>query len=308
MNSIVIIISIVCLLFFVSGCLLGSAMVSSKLNELRNRFKKMRTESDQLSEECSWLKKTHDEVLADYKNLYTYYNEIRKQCASQQNLIQQLKKDISQVRQNRHEKIQESQGTEYANQIISLQQKVSELQKYQPFYQKYLDQISKENDLRFQLQQLKEEISRLNGIIQKGTIVQKRLPINATVYEKSANVSGIFDSLIGLLTNQIFEHGCVISDDMGFVVASSCDFSDELAGTSVLFQQCEKLIRRNSKFNTLARLCFVSENNLHLTIFPLTVDNLNVYCCGLSKKPFPQESNLNTIVLPLSTSQTQRNV
>lgn len=308
MNSIAIIIITVCLLFFISGCLLGSAMVSSKLNELKNRYKKIRTEADQLKEECSWLKKANDEVLADYKNLYTYYNDIRKQCFAQQNLIIQFKRDLKKCQQPAKSNTLDSEKNALQEKISCLQSEVEALQKYRPFYQKYLDGITMENDLRFQIQQLKDQITNLKNIpVQTNRFASEKFPINASIYE-SENISKMFESLVQLFSSQIFECGCVISDDMGFVVASCCDFSDELAGISVLFQQCERLIERNTIFNNLSRLCFVDTNNMYLTVFPLIVDNLKVYCSGLSKKPFPQESGLNTIVLPINKAQIQRSL
>lgn len=308
MNNIAIIMIVVCLLFFISGCLLGSALVSSKLNEVKNRLKKTRTEADQLKEEGNWLKKTHDEVLADYKNLYTYYNDIRKQCFSQQNLIIQLKTDTTNFSKAQISSSLESENSTLKETIASLQQELINFQKYKPFYQKYLDQISVENDLRFQVQQLKEQIAIINDSSTSNKPVGKHYPISASIYESSENISRMFDSLVQLFSSQIFECGCVISDDMGFVVASSCDFPEELAGISVLFQQCEGLIQRNSNFNSLSRLSFVNQNDLHLTVFPLALDNLRVYCSGLSRNPFPQESGLNTIVLPVKTENVQRRV
>lgn len=306
MNSIAIMIIIVCLLFFISGCLLGCAMASSKLNELKNRLQKTRTESDHLTEECNWLKKTHDEVLADYKNLYNYYNDIRRQCFAQQNIIIALK---AETRQLRRKLIPAEKGPDIAalkERISTLEKEILTYQKYQPFYQKYLDQISVENELRFQIQQLKDKLSLICDKPSLPAIGRHR-PLNASVFEASGNLTRIFDSLVQLFSSQIFENGCVISDDMGFVVASSCENPEELAGISVLFEQCEDLIRRNSTFSDIARLCFVNKDNQHLTVFPLALENMRVFCSGLSQNPFPYESGLNTIVLP-QTVQNQRSI
>lgn len=307
MNSIAIMIIIVCLLFFISGCLLGSAMASSKLNELKNRLQKTRTESDHLIEECNWLKKTHDEVLADYRNLYTYYNGIRRQCFAQQNMIVALKAETRQLQRKLIPPKRESDIAALKERITTLEKEILTYQKYQPFYQKYLDQISVENELRFQIQQLKDKLSLICDTNLSVPTIGRRQPLNASVFEASGNLARIFDSLVQLFSSQIFENGCVISDDMGFVLASSCENPEELAGISVLFDQCEEMIRRNSTFNDIARLCFVNKDNQHLTVFPLALDNMRVFCSGLSRNPFSCESGLNTIVLP-QTVQNQRGI
>lgn len=299
MNNIAIIIILVCLLFFISGSLFGSAMVSTKLNELKNRLKKSSSLVDQFKEECNWLKKTNDEVLADYKNLYSYYNDLRRQCFAQQNIIIALRAKTSQMQRKPASSDAETEVSVLKKKIASLKNDLATYQKYEAFYQKYLNQISIENDLRFQIQQLKDQLSIIKNGVTSIIRDTSRYPLEASVCD-TENINGKFDSIVQFFSANIFESGCVISDNMGFEVASSCENSEEIAGISVLFEQCEELIRRNSSVNSLARLCFVTQDKLHLTIFPLILDdNLRVFCSGLSCKPFPQESELNTMVLPV---------
>lgn len=310
MNNVAIIILVVCLLFFISGCLLGIALVSSKLNELQNRLKKSSLITDQIKEECNWLKKTNDEVLADYKNLYTYYNDLRRQCFAQQNIIIALKAEARRLPGKSISSDTESEFFSLKEKIASLEKDVAKYQKYEAFYQKYLNQISVENDLRFQIQQLQDQLS-VSKNVSFSSIDEKikHYPLEASVCEATGNISQMFDSIIQFFCSQVFEIGCVISDTMGFVVASNCENSEELAGISVLFEQCEEIIKRNSSFNSLERLCFVNRDKLHLTVFPLILDNhLRVFCSGLSHSPFPHESELNTMVLPIKNVEIQRSV
>ncbi len=308
MNNIAIIILVVCLLFFISGCLLGIALVSSKLNEIRNQLKKSSLMADQFREECNWIKKTNDEVLADYKNLYTYYNDLRRQCFAQQNIIIALKAEARKAIGKSIPSDTESEILTLKEKIASLEKDVAHYQKYEDFYQKYLNQITVENNLRFQIQQLQDQLSVSKNVSSIDEQV-KRYPLEVSVCETAENISQMFDSVIKFFCSQVFEIGCVISDTMGFVVASNCENSEELAGISVLFEQCEELIKRNSSFNRLARLCFVNSDNLYLTVFPLILDNnLRVFCSGLSHNPFPHESELNTMVLPIKNVEIQRSV
>lgn len=309
MNNIAIIIIVVCLLFFISGCLLGSAMISSKLNELKNRLKKTGLLADQLREEIDWLKKTNDEVLADYRNLYTYYNDLRRQSFAQQNTIIALKAEARQLRKKPIPPDTESEISSLKEEIASLEKDVTIYKKFGAFYQKYLDQISVENDLRFQIQQLKDQLSISNKESLANVEDIRRYPLVASVCETTENISQMFDSIIQFFSSQIFERGCVISDTMGFVVASSCEDSEEIAAISVLFEQCEEIIKRNSSFNSLARLCFINQDKLHLTVFPLLLDNgLRVFCSGLSCNSFPKESELNTMILPIKNVEIQRSL
>lgn len=310
MNTIAIIILVVCLLFFISGCLLGIALVSSKLNELQNRLKKSSLLTDQFREECNWLKKTNDEVLADYKNLYTYYNDLRRQCFAQQNIIIALRTEAKRLRGKLISSNTESAILSLKKKIVSLEKDVAKYQKYESFYQKYLNQISIENDLRFQIQQLQDRLSVSKNVSFPSIDDHiKHYPLEASVCEATGNVSQMLDSIIQFFCSQIFEIGCVISDTMGLVVASNCENSEELAEISVLFEQCEKIIKRTSSFNNLERLCFVNHDKLHLTVFPLILDNnLRVFCSGLSHSPFPHESELSTMGLPIIKVEKQRSV
>lgn len=310
MNNIAIIILVVCLLFFISGCLLGIALVSSKLSELKNRLTKSSLMADQFKEECNWLKKTNDEVLADYSSLYTYYNDLRRQCFAQQNTIIALKTEARQLKKRAIPADEGSEILSLKETIASLEKEVANYQKYEAYYQKYLNQISVENDLRFQIQQLKDQLSvsmnMFSSSIDKDI---KHYPLVASICETTENISQMFDSIVQLFCNQIFESGCVISDTMGFVIASNCENSEEIAGISVLFEQCEELIKRNSSFNNLSRLCFINQDKMHLTVFPLILDNnLRVFCSGLSRNPFPHDLELNTVVLPLKNVEIQRSV
>jgi len=309
MNNIAIIILVVCLLFFISGCFLGSAIISSKLNELKNRLKKTSLFADQYREECNWLKKTNDEILTDYKNLYTYYNDLRRQCFAQQNTIIALRAEAGQLQKKSISSDTESVIISLKEKIVTLEKDLATFKKYEPFYQKYLNQITVENDLRFQIQQLKDQLSITNNMSFSPAKDIRHYPLEASMCVTSENISLMFDSIIHFFSDQIFECGCVISDELGFVVASSCDNPEEIAGISVLFDQCEDLIKRNSSFNSLARLCFINQDKLHLTVFPLILDNnLRVFCSGLSRNTFPLESDLSTMVLPIKNVAIQRSV
>ena len=309
MNNIAIIIILVCLLFFISGSLFGSAMVSTKLNELKNRLKKSSSLVDQFKEECNWLKKTNDEVLADYKNLYTSYSDLRRQCFAKQNIIIALKAEARKMQRKMIPSDTESVISSLKGKIASLEKDVATYQKYEVFYQKYLNQITIENDLRFQIKKLKEQLSILKNL--SFSIVEeiRHYPPEISVCETAENISQMFDSIVQFFSDQFFESGCVISDDMGFVVASSCENSEEIAGISVLFEYCEELVKRNSSFNSLTRLCLINQDKLHLTVFPLTLDNnLRVFCSGLSRNPFSRKPETNTMALKTKNAEIPRSI
>ena len=92
----------------------------------------------------------------------------------------------------------------------------------------------------------------------------------------------IFNSIADTIAARNRGNGVVISDQMGFLISSSGDNSEELAAISVLHQHCEQVINRNLTFGKVNQIVFMNNENLFLTILPLVIDGSTVYVSGLS--------------------------
>ncbi len=126
-----------------------------------------------------------------------------------------------------------------------------------------------------------------NNIIAKSNIVINESPLKYRFSDQLFSNSPkdkahIFNSIADSLAVLNHGNGVVISDQMGFLISSSREYSEELAAISVLHQSCEKIINRNINFGNLNQIVFSNDKNLYLNIYPLHVDETTVYITGLS--------------------------
>jgi hypothetical protein len=156
-----------------------------------------------------------------------------------------------------------------------------------------------ENELRKQNIHLREEVRKLYS----AGISLGNFGIKPLIYDSKNETSRMTDIFERILIQNVTKpghRGAVLSDEMGFVIASSSQYAEELAAISALFHYCQRIICENIPFDTLSKITFGNNNNLLLTIAPMVINGQKVFYSGLTQGkrvvPVPVKKITNTLV------------
>ncbi|MBN1602335.1 MAG: hypothetical protein JW915_12050 [Chitinispirillaceae bacterium] len=302
------------LCFFLSGIIAGYAFLSQRFNELVERYAEVRAKNDSLNKALEKKCSENDVLTKNNTALVETYSTLRKLQIYQQRKIYELQeqtiKDKEMVVQaaafesTKAEFDEQIKKLNEENQMLSAQvniqqRKIVEAERYREYVIKYNESLEMEKELRKQNNHLREEVKKLYSAgISLGNFGSKPL-----VYESKIDGSGVTTVFNRILINNVTKpghRGAVISDEMGFVIASSSQYSEELAAISALFHYCRKIICDNIPFDTLSKITFVNNNNLLLTIAPMVINGQKVFYSGLTqgKKviPLPVSKVTNAII------------
>jgi hypothetical protein len=291
------------LCFFLSGIIAGYAFLSQRFNELVQRYEDLREKNTSLNESLEKRQNETDGLAIIHKNLADTYSTMRKLSFYQQKKIDELQKQCSRNYENlESNNVPASIKVGYEEKISNLheenqrllaqvniqQRKILEAERYREYVIRYSESQEMEKELRKQNNQLREEVRRLfSAGISLGNFGVKPL-----VYESKIDGGGItavFERVLLENVSKPDHRGAVLSDEMGFVIASSSQYSEELAAISALFHYCQRIICENIAFDTLSKITFVNNNNLLLTIAPMVINGQRVFYSGLTqgKKRIP---------------------
>ncbi len=305
---------VVSLCFFLFGVIAGYAFLAKRFDELVERYADVRVKNDTLNKALE--KKCHENGALTRNNtsLVETFATFRRLQVFQQKKIYELQQQCLKDREHlANAATLESTKTEYDEKITKLkdenelllakvniqQRKIIEAERYREYFIKYNESLEMENELRKQNIHLREEVRKLYSAgISLGNFGVKPL-----IYESKNETSGIKDAFERILIQNATKpghRGAVLSDEMGFVIASSSEYSEELAAISALFHYCRKITCDYIPFDTLSKITFVNNNNLLLTIAPVVINGQKVFYSGLTqgKKviPVPDRKITNAVV------------
>jgi hypothetical protein len=296
MTFLLIILCATCLFFFLSGMIAGYAILSGKFNDLVQLYTDLRTKTDSLNEELEKKCKENDLLIKEHTVLNENCSTLQKIFIFQKKKIMDLNQECLQYRaQIENIQISESNLTNDTEKIEYLQNENSKLtgqvnlqyrrliesERYREYVVKFNEAQEMVMELRRQNIHLREEIKKL----QSAGISLGYLGVKPFENEGSGmnGYSSVFDKILKGHAAKQGHRGAVLSDEMGFVISSTSQYSEELAAISVLFHYCEKVICDNIAFNSLSKISFVNNNNLFLTIAPILVGEQKVYYSGLTQ-------------------------
>jgi hypothetical protein len=285
--------------FFLSGYLIASAISTQKQSELKNIIIKFQKQNDELIVENHNLDRNLSNQLQDYNKLSGYFRKLRDayltlqdgvkklqiKSVKSESTTRQLATSIMQNQKNSQEIKElksENASLKLRLQTLTNQLKMGDGDKTHDYYYRYIDQLNYSEQLLLKNKALEKELLVLkNRGIVAGVIGAKQNTQLPSVVN-NLNISTYLNAMVKSISSHQKHRGAVFSDEMGFVVASSSEYSDELAGLSALYTHCERIINRNIAFKNLSRVVFVDESELCLTLFPITLNNCTVYFSGLS--------------------------
>lgn len=305
---------VVSLCFFLFGIIAGYAFLSKRFDELVERYTDVRAKNDTLNKALEKKCSENDALTRNNASIVETFSTFRQLQISQQKKIYELQQQCLKDRELiENAATFESTKAEYDEKIIKLnheneqllvkvniqQRKLIEAERYREYFIKYNESLEMENELRKQNIHLREEVRKLYSAgISLGNFGVKPL-----IYESknaTVRIKNVFERILIQNGTQPGHRGAVLSDDMGFVIASSSQYSEELAAISALFHYCRKIICDNIPFDTLSKITFVNNNNLLLTIAPVVINGQKVFYSGLTqgKKavPVPSKKVSNAVV------------
>lgn len=286
----------ICFLFLFSGLFFGLALRTRTCETFSKKNASLSNECASLEEKLQQQSKSYATLQESYEKLIDEFSVLRKENGRQKKEIHQLSSASiamqSAARENNSLKSgaatyqHEINGLKSELNILSMQlsakhDKIAELEKYRPYYDKFTELSKLTLRLRDYNTRLKQELKHLRSI----GISLDHFGRNSRqmTFEKTDNPAAIYNAVLSSAAAHRNSRGGVISDDMGFTIASNSDFGDELAGISVLYQYCEEIINKNITFSSLSKVIFINDNDLCLTLFPLVINNQTVYFSGLSQ-------------------------
>jgi hypothetical protein len=287
---------IICFLFLFSGLLFGFALFLQKYQRLRGKCTSLSDECDTLEQtlrkqatDYAALNEVHEKTLREFtvlKNRYIQQNSEIRQLSTASIALQSATMENFNLKSGTSAALQKIRNLKGEINILSMQltvkqNKITELEKYRGYYEKFVELSELTLKLRDYNTRLKNEIIHLRSIgISLDHFGKNSQPM---VFKKTDNPAAIYHAVLGSTASHKNSRGSVISDDMGFTIASNSEFADELAGISVLYQYCEDIINKNIHFSKLSKVIFINDNDLCLTLFPLVINDQTVYFSGLSQ-------------------------
>lgn len=305
---------VVSLCFFLFGIIVVYVFFSKRFDELVDRYAYLRAKNDTLNKELEKIRSENDALTRNNASLVETFASFRKLQVFQQKKIAELQQQCLKERERLSNAATfESTKAEYDQKISKLsyeneqlfakvniqQRKIIEVERYREYLIKYNESLEMENELRKQNVHLREEVNKLYSAgISLGNFGVKPL-----IYEsknKTSGIKNVFERILTQNTSNPGHRGAVFSDEMGFVIASSSQYSEELAAISSLFHYCRKIICDNIPFDTLSKITFVNNNNLLLTMAPVEINGQKIFYAGLTQGnkviPAPAKKITNALV------------
>jgi len=302
------------LCFFLSGIIAGYAFLSRRFNELVERYAEVRAKNYYLNKALEKKCSENDALLKNNTALVETYSTLRKLQIYQQRKIYELQEQTindkemvvqaatwqsTQAELNEQITKLNEENQKLSAQVNIQQRKIVEAERYREYVIKYNESVEMEKELRKQNIHLREEVKKLYSAgISLGNFGAKPLVYEST--NDGSSITTVFNRILIENVTKPGHRGAVISDEMGFVIASSSQYSEELAAISALFHYCRKIICDNIPFDTLTKITFVNNNNLLLTIAPMVINGKKVFYSGMTQgkkaAPLPVRKVTNAII------------
>ena len=297
-----------CAFLFVSGLITGYALIRQKYQALVQKFDILKSDHESVNNKLRDIKKEYEASAKRNENIADGFETLKKKYLLQQKEIQQLSKaSLEKHTIDEENYTLKSNVTRFSGQVNVLQgeirllkmqvdakqKKIIELEKYRPYHGKFVELSKVAVKLHDYNLQLKKEVTALKSAASaREQFAKRKTPF---VLNTEDGVTSVYNAILKSTASQKNYRGAVIADEMGFPIASSSDFSDELAGISVLYQYCDNIINKNITFNRLMKIVFVNSDNLCLTIVPLVINGQTVYYSGLSYGQMNFKSSSNKV-------------
>lgn len=286
-------IGIGCVLLVAAGVVAGYALCARRCENLAVKLEHTRDELAMAAAECTTFRKRHDTLVEECRTVHEANTTLRTMCARlEQDLKEQKKaadagfKIVSNYEMAAFEyarTVERVTMLEKENRVFSMQvavqrKRIDELNGVAVLAERYKETRLYADACTVRIKKLEDEVHALK--------TQGVKPPTARTRFKDASGQGslaqICSRILDTAALSSSNCGAVIADDMGFPIVSSSEYTDELAGVSVLHGYCSSILEKTIAFGNIARITFKNTGNMFCTIVPFVVNGQTVYYAGLS--------------------------
>jgi hypothetical protein len=283
------------ILLFTSGLLTGNAL-------RKRRYALLVETNDILSAGNALVERNFDEItqkhnslVTEHRTLYDSFNLLRKNLADQEKeqqptaqpdvTDQKVISDYEKAAFEYAEKIEQLTSAQKENGMLAMQiavqkKRIADLEESMKSIGELNEITAHVKKLQTENAELRQEIDRLKST--GNNLEHSGKPLSFKAVSTGNNIADVCNKVLESTSAHQNNRGAVIADELGFVIVASSDFADELAGISMLYHYCKKIINNNIVFGDITKITVRNADNLILTIIPFTVNGQTVYYSGLS--------------------------